>query len=47
MMFSYSAIVVFTGEKDIIGNGNLADILELTYLVDVIFRGGPAPPGCN
>ena len=46
MMFSNSAIVVFTGERDIIGNGNLADILELTYLVDVIFRGGPVPPAC-
>jgi len=29
---------------DVNGDENEADILDLTYLVDYVFRGGPAPP---
>jgi hypothetical protein len=33
-------------ELDINGDGNPGNILDLTYLVDYIFRGGPPPPAC-
>ena len=34
----------FGDRGDVNGDGNEADILDLTYLVDFIFRGGPGPP---
>ena len=44
--FGWRVNKIFPEETDLNLNGISSEVIDLVYLVDYVFRGGPLPPDC-